>query len=154
MTWYHLVSRQRTGYTAPFPASRKFRQWPGISSSPQRPSAFAGPHKGTKNTDDSRRFNGRTRGCLPIDTPAPRPCSAEPDLSHHTTRDSLKGFACVLFSSQLFSNIRCPLYRQKTPLSTAKLQYTAQNQKGCHPERAARAEGSTHRFYSKCSESA
>ena len=49
----------------------------------------------------SKRFNGRTRGCLPIDTPAPRPCSADPDPPHHTNRGSLNGFACVLFSSQL-----------------------------------------------------
>jgi hypothetical protein len=42
-TWYHLDSRQRISHTASFPAGRKFRQWLGISSSPQRPSAFAGP---------------------------------------------------------------------------------------------------------------
>ena len=76
LTRYHLVSRQRASHIAPFPASRKFRRWLGISSSPQRPSAFAGAPFGNHRLDDSLRFNGRTRVCLPIDTPAPRPCSA------------------------------------------------------------------------------
>ena len=69
----------------------------------------------------SKRFNGRTRGCLPIDTPAPRPCSADPDLSHHTNRDSLKGFACVLFSSSLLQ-IYAPIIQAINPIVNRKIE--------------------------------
>ena len=112
MTRYHLVSRQRTSHTAPFPASRKFRQWLGISSSPQRPSAFAGPQSFGKRTDDSSRNNGRTRECLLIDTPAPRPCSAASAVPTLTKQGSLNVSASILFSSSLFL-VALPIIPQK-----------------------------------------
>ena len=99
MTRYHLDSRQRTSHTATFPASRKFRQWLGISSSPQRPSAFAGPHWELKIKDDSKRCHGRTRNRLPIDGSAPRPCSAAFTVPTHTFLGSLTGYLSLLFSS-------------------------------------------------------
>ena len=76
MPWYHLVFRQRTSHTAPFSAGRKFHQGLGISSSPQKPSAFAEATLGNEEKTTYWRFNGRTRDCLNIDSPTPRPCSA------------------------------------------------------------------------------
>ena len=38
--------RPSTSHNAPFPASRKCRQWLGFSFSPQRPSSLQGPHHG------------------------------------------------------------------------------------------------------------
>ena len=67
------------------------------------------------------RFNGRTRDGLPIDHPAPRPCSADPDLPPHTNRGSLKGFACLLFSSQLLSTIHGHYSLKVLDLSTFKM---------------------------------
>ena len=80
-----------------------------------RTSAYTGVAISIESRGASRRFNGRTRGCLPIDTPAPRPCSADPDPPHHTNRGSLKGFACVLFSSQLLQ-IYEPIIQSKNPI--------------------------------------
>ena len=99
LTRYHLDSRQYTSHTAPFPASRKFRRWLGISSSPQRPSAFAGAPFGNHRFDDSPRFNGRTREWLLIDIPAPGPCSAVLSVPPPTFRGSLTGFPA--YSSHL-----------------------------------------------------
>ena len=93
LTWYHLVSHIFGPPKQKDVIANQSADWCG-NLLPQDTACA------------STRFNGRTRGCLPIDTPAPRPCSAVPDLPHHTNRGSLKGFACVLFSSQLFSNIR------------------------------------------------
>ena len=78
-------------------------------------------HLVSRKDSASGRDNGRTRKCLPIDTSAPRPCSADPDLSHHTNRDSLKGIACVLSLSQLFSNIPAHYTGRSHHLSTFKL---------------------------------
>ena len=44
---------------------------------------------GIEEPDDSARFNGRTRACLPIDTPAPGPCSAVFPVPIHTKQGSL-----------------------------------------------------------------
>ena len=41
--------------------------------------------------DDSQRFNGRTRACLPIGTPAPGPCSASVSVPILTKQGSLTG---------------------------------------------------------------
>jgi len=82
LTRYHLVSRQRTSHTAPFPASRKSRQWLGISSSPQRPSAFAGARFRVKDKTTFNAVTGVPGKCLPIDIPAPRPCSAAAFRAH------------------------------------------------------------------------
>ena len=41
--------------------------------------------------DDSQRFNGRTRACLPIGTPAPGPCSAVFPVPISTKQGSLTG---------------------------------------------------------------
>ena len=86
-----------------------------------RASAHTGVAISIEKRGASRRFNGRTRGCLPIDTPAPRPCSADPDLPHHTNRGSLKGFACLLFSSQLLSTIHGHYSLKGLCLSTFKM---------------------------------
>ena len=81
-----------------------------------------------------KRDNGRTRGCLPVGTPAPRPCSADPDLPHHTNRGSLKGFACLLFSSQLLSTIHGHYSLKVVHLSTVKFQFVAPSTLLCHCE--------------------
>ena len=103
-TRYHLASRQRASRNAPFPASRKFRQWLGISSSPQRPSAFAGAPLGIKDFRRLiERFDGRSPGQAKIFTsPAPRPCSAVPTYLFAPTTGLSEGFPDVLSSSQLF----------------------------------------------------
>ena len=54
-----------------------------------RPILF--PTHGAKNKDDSKRVNGRTRDWLPIDSPAPGPCSAFLTVPTHTKRGSLTG---------------------------------------------------------------
>ena len=85
-----------------------------------RTSAHTGVAISIESRGASKRFNGRTRGCLPIGTPAPRPCSADPDPPHHTNRGSLKGFACVLFSSQLLQ-IYDLIIQSKNPIVNRKI---------------------------------
>ena len=53
--------------------------------------------------DDSQRFNGRTRACLPIGTPAPGPCSAVFPVPISTKQGSLTGYLSLLFPSQPFN---------------------------------------------------
>ena len=47
----------------------------------------------------SKRFNGRTRGCLPVDNPAPRPCSPVSLVPISTNQGSLTVFRRILFFS-------------------------------------------------------
>ena len=110
MTWYHLVSHIFGPPKQKDVIANQSADWCG-NLLPQDTACA------------STRFNGRTRGCLPIDIPAPRPCSAVPDLPHHTNRGSLKGFACVLFSSSLFPNIPAHYTDKRPHLSTFKLHF-------------------------------
>ena len=55
----------------------------------------------------SKRFNGRTRGSLPIDIPTPRPCSAAFLVPPHTLRGSLNASVSVLSCSQFFTYNPC-----------------------------------------------
>ena len=100
-----------------------------------RTSAHTGVAISIESRGASKRFNGRTRGCLPIDTPAPRPCSADPDPPHHTNRGSLKGFACVLFSSQLLQ-IYDLIIQSKNPIVNRKMHIIIRNtsENRCHCE--------------------
>ena len=50
-----------------------------------------GPIEKSGILDDSQRFNGRTRACLPIGTPAPGPCSAYFSVPISTKQGSLTG---------------------------------------------------------------
>ena len=123
-TRYHLASRQRASHTAPFPASRKFRQWPGISSSPQSPSAFAGaPFLGRRIKTTLRRNNGRTRELLPIEAPAPGPCSSAFSVPTLTKRGSLTGQSQITLPFAAFLKYLSH-YSPKYPyLSTQKVNY-------------------------------
>ena len=96
-------SRPCTSHTVPFSAFRNHQQL-GLSSSPQRPSAFAGPRWKKNFRRLITRFDGRCPGQAKIFTcPAPRPCSAVPTCLFAPTTDLSEGFPDVLSSSQLFS---------------------------------------------------
>ena len=69
----------------------------------QSPGADALPQK---------RCDGRARRCLPIDTPAPRPCSAFLSVPLSSTRGSLDGHPSLLFSSSHFFDYTRLLYPQ------------------------------------------
>ena len=56
-----------------------------------------------QDTAPQTRNNGRTRDPLPIEDPAPRPCSTSFSVPTHTFLGSLTGFQSVLFSSPLFT---------------------------------------------------
>ena len=51
----------------------------------------------------SPRNNGRTRACLPIDIPTPRPCSPAFSIPLSTNRGSLNRYLRVLFCSLSFT---------------------------------------------------
>lgn len=67
------------------------------------------------------RFDGRTRSCLPIDSPAPRPCSVPFPAPPHTCRGSLTGCRNLLFSSPLFMDCKNHYSLIYHILSTIKL---------------------------------
>ena len=125
LTWYHLVSRQRTGHTAPFPAGRKFRQWPGISSSPQRPSAFAGPPLGRRIQTTQNALTGE-----PVDA-----YLSTPQLRDHVrqiptcpiTPTGALWKASPAYSSlhSFFPNIPAHYTDKRPHLSTFKLQFVS-----------------------------
>ena len=68
-----------------------------------------GPIWERKISDDSLRFNGRTRVCLPIDTPAPGPCSAAFPVPILTKQGSLTGSAQLTLPFAAFYPVYRPL---------------------------------------------
>ena len=105
LTWYHLVSHPSSCHCEPVRRLVNLHQGLGAST----------------------RFNGRTRDSLPIDSPAPRPCSANPACPLAPPGNSLKGIACLLFSSQLLSTIHGHYSPKVVHLSTVKFQFAAPN---------------------------
>ena len=64
------------------------------------------------------RVNGRTRECLPIDIPAPRPCSAYLSVPPHTNRGSLNGIhmLTLLFAAFAVDYLDCPNPSRKSAI--------------------------------------
>ena len=114
LTRYHLVSRQRTGHTAPFSASRKFVSDLASSLLHNDHPPLRG-QLGCENRDDSKRCHGRTRMALPIEPPAPRPCSA----AACRTRSHLAGLSdrcCAAYSPlQRIYSLYGVLYPENCP---------------------------------------
>ena len=104
-TRYHLDSRQRTSHTAPFPAGRKFRQWLGISSSPQRPSTFAGAQFGVEDLTTLNAVTGVSRDRLIIHRSGSKAMFRRFHPAHSHQTGLSEGFRGVLSSSQLFSRL-------------------------------------------------
>ena len=76
MTWYHLVSHIAGHPQQKHVIANQSADWRG--NLPRQSHGCA-----------LKRDNGRTRGCLPVDTPAPRPCSAPSVVPAHTLPGSL-----------------------------------------------------------------
>ena len=85
-----------------------------------------------QDTAPQTRNNGRTRGSLPIENPAPRPCSASLTVPTHTFLGSLTGCRSVLFSSLLLSIISAIISRKSKvcqhPIVRINYRFAAQPQ--------------------------